>query len=324
MQVGLSIQNIKNKKIQAFCDLDLDGTTCKLVFDFVLPLYTKDFRIEQTKINDVDFLKEQMEWADILLFADLAPQKETHEWLINQGKIVYIFDHHFTTRQLLGDLPLYIYDKERCGAKILYDFFKEDLSDYPSLGELVTYVNARDLFLTHTDEFHKGTWLHAILFKAIRPFQFSENQIIGYNKFVQYQKQKIISNPLAFFFFRSEVETGKAFEKALKESLKKARSTLKKRVDSLGRKYLYFEIGAKVSDIAHVFLSEMEWVDYIVIHNIFKKGEQRFSLRSREGGVDVSKIASLYKGGGHQPAAGLEIEDPGLFEDFRLGRKHFV
>lgn len=317
-------QTVKDKKIQAFCDLDLDGTGCKLVFDFVLPQYTKDYQAEQTKIKDVDLLKERMEWAEVVLFADLAPQKETYEWLIANGKIVYIFDHHLTTKELLGDLPNYIYDKERSGAKIVYDFFQKDLIKYPSLGELISYVNARDLFRTGTGEFQKGTWLHAILFKAIRPYYFSENQIIGYNKFVQYQKQKIIDSPESFFFFRSEVEIGKAFERALRESLKKARKTLKKRIDSLGRKYLYFEVGAKVSDIAHMLLSEMEWVEYIVIHNTFKKGEQRFSLRSREGEVDVSDIAAVYRGGGHQPAAGVEIEDLQLFEDLRAGRKHFI
>ena len=39
-----------------------------------------------------------------------------------------------------------------------------------------------------------------------------------------------------------------------------------------------------------------------------KSGSRLFSLRSNENGVDVSEIAKSYGGGGHQNAAGFEVQ----------------
>lgn len=47
-----------------------------------------------------------------------------------------------------------------------------------------------------------------------------------------------------------------------------------------------------------------------------KPGRREFGLRSEEGGVDVSKIAVMFDGGGHEHASGfgLSYEDAEKFE----------
>lgn len=42
----------------------------------------------------------------------------------------------------------------------------------------------------------------------------------------------------------------------------------------------------------------------------FNERYVRYSLRSVEGGIDVSEIAKLYGGGGHPCAAGFETKTP--------------
>ncbi len=52
------------------------------------------------------------------------------------------------------------------------------------------------------------------------------------------------------------------------------------------------------------------------------EGKRIFSLRSDENGVDVSRIAKLYGGGGHKHAAGFTIDAPVplLLPDGRVGQ----
>ena len=60
-------------------------------------------------------------------------------------------------------------------------------------------------------------------------------------------------------------------------------------------------------------------IDFSVIWN-FNGEKTRFSLRSRENGTDVSKIAEMYNGGGHFCAAGCSLNGfhsnlPGIIQE---------
>jgi oligoribonuclease NrnB/cAMP/cGMP phosphodiesterase (DHH superfamily) len=45
--------------------------------------------------------------------------------LVELKKEVYIFDHHLTGKETLGELPNYYYDTSKCGCEIWYDVLTE-------------------------------------------------------------------------------------------------------------------------------------------------------------------------------------------------------
>lgn len=318
--------SVKNKKVLAIGDRDLDGVNTTLLFKFFLPhLECESVKYVNSKINDVDFLTDLFEQYEVILFADLAPQLETYNWLKNNNKDVWIFDHHKSTKESLGDLPQYVYGDTRSGSQIVFDFMEaEEIKVIPqALRTLIKYVNAYDMWMADKPEFIQGKWMNALLWASVRPYSWSGREETGYKYYMEFQLQKIEVSPDRFYFFPSERLTILKDAAIEKEATKKAFETCKLRTDSKGFKYIYFESRAKLSLIAHKFLSGRPNIDYVVVHNTFKKEERRFSLRSREKGVDVSLIAKEYGGGGHYCAAGIELSDDQFFQDIKIGRKHF-
>lgn len=320
-------KSVEGKRVITITDSDSDGSQCRLLFEFFLPHFNcKSNRFFQTKVNEIEYIKDQLSRYDTILFADLAPTKELYDWCISENKDVWIFDHHKTTREILGELPQYIYDVNRSATQIVFDFMQlQKVVDIPeSLRIMVSYVNAYDLWLANTEEWKKGKWLNAILWSYIKPHRWSNNEARGYKNYIDFQLRKIEKHPDKFIFFPSERVVIAEDAELERKATKKAFETKKLRKDSQGRKYIYFESGAKISLLAHRFLSSMQTIDYVVAHNTFDKKLKKFSLRSRENEIDVSVIAQVYGGGGHQAAAGIELEDDQLFEDIKIGRKHFV
>ena len=57
-------------------------------------------------------------------------------------------------------------------------------------------------------------------------------------------------------------------------------------------------------------VEELRSIEGVVVAALFdeqKDGEMRVSMRSKEGGVDVSEICAKFGGGGHRLAAGASI-----------------
>lgn len=316
---------VNQKKVCIISDFDLDGSAGAALFHFFMPSYSDTYKVYQTKINDVDLLKDIFTQNEVVIFADLAPTEETYQWLINNGKEVIIFDHHVSTRERLGDLPNYIYDVNKSATKIVYDFFTDGLKrfQYKNLTEFVSYVNAYDLFLTDTEDFKTGFYLNAVLMHMVMPMRRKEMEEVGYKRFIDHQLRKIRERPERFYLSNFEKDIGKEEDERIKKEYKNARKNMKVRTDSEGRKYLYFELSAKISVVANKLIEEIDYIDYIVVFNKYVPKDLKFSLRARKDGFDVRKIAEKYGGGGHQSAAGIQLDDEQLCDAIRIGRKHF-
>ena len=314
----------KNNKPLIIVDLDLDGQGCRILFEYYLSKNNLDYDIIQSRISDVDHLEEELLDHDLIVYADLAPTLESYNNLINMGKIVYILDHHESSKERLGNLSNYFYDKTKSATKIVYEFLTEGLPEraiHKGIVKFVNYVNAYDLFLTKTEDFKFGKYLHYILFSHVFDKSTFGNQERGYDNFAELQLRKFdyfkdfTWVPLERKYIQKEV---KKEEKALRE----AKNSYQKRVDSQGLSYGYIELGTKVSLIASMMLEKLDDIDYMVIYVTYKPHDHKFSLRSK-GDFNVRAIAEKYNGGGHLNAAGLQLETEELRDKYRKGILHF-
>ena len=71
-------------------------------------------------------------------------------------------------------------------------------------------------------------------------------------------------------------------------------------------------LGVKPGD-KEGLVEELRAVEGVVVAVLFdeqKDGEIRVSMRSKDGGLDVSQICAKFGGGGHRLAAGASLEGP--------------
>lgn len=315
----------KNRPI-IISDNDNDGCGVRILFEYYLSKNNIEYEILQSRVTELSHLEDQLLSHELIVYTDLAPTKESYDNLIKMGKTVYILDHHETSKEHLGDLPYYFYDITKSATKIVYEFLTEGLPErarHKGIEKFVSYVNAYDLFLTDTDEFYFGKALHYDLYKHVfdegNPFKGKEH--IGYNNYVNLQIKKFN----IFDDFRFTPLERKYIKESLKDEKKQletAKKSYQKRIDNQGHYYGYVEFGSKISIVSFMLLSQIKDIEYLVICSTFKPKEQKFSLRCRPD-FNIRSIAEKYGGGGHNQAAGLNIEDPDLFEKYRKGILHF-
>jgi oligoribonuclease NrnB/cAMP/cGMP phosphodiesterase (DHH superfamily) len=211
--------------------------------------------------------------------------------LAHFAKKIVILDHHKTAAEALAgftdmlkgypavcrDIEV-IFDMERSGAKLSWDYFHKGRP----APELILHVQDRDLWqfkLEGTKE------VHAALSSYDHTFE-------SWDLIERQHPSVIVADGMAI----------------LRKHNKEVRDLI-----NTGTRYM--NIGGVVvpavnapheyaSDIGHVLA---EGAPYAAVFWDGKRGRQ-WSLRSREGGTDVSAVAKTFGGGGHKHAAGFQSE----------------
>jgi uncharacterized protein len=191
-----------------------------------------------------------------------------------------VLDHHATAKAALEGLEFCEFSNEHSGGRMAWDHFANDSEVRPWL---VDYTEDRDLW-RHSEPFSKE--INAAL--RSHPLSFE-----GWDDLSE-------SNALLF------VAEGQAILRAEKQ-------IVNSHVRNAGR------IGLGGYDVpivnATTLFSEIagelaKGEPFAVCYFDQQDGKRQWSLRSRDGGVDVSEIAKQYGGGGHKNAAGFETEMP--------------
>lgn len=315
------LSRFKNKTIYSVHDSDLDGVTSRIVFMHLIDPIAKVVYLNtaQRDMSEVDI--STMLSAEIVCFTDIAPNPELVKVLQENNKEFYIFDHHETSRSLLGELPNYFYYDDRCGAKILFDLLTEGKRQNRTLKQLVQLTNTYDLFEMDSLLWLDAKNLHNCMYSYV-DWRFARNvpDTLKYIDFIRVQLEKIKENKKFYFTLYEQSGIQKANEKE-NQQYKVAIKNLNFRTDSLGIPYAYTECVSKVSFISNRILKEMEEkLDYIVIRGTFDKTSIKVSLRSNK--IDVSKIAEKFGGGGHPSASGLVFATEEDFHNFKAGNTH--
>ncbi|MCW9048670.1 MAG: phosphohydrolase [Gammaproteobacteria bacterium] len=220
-----------------------------------------------------------------VLIVDFSYKKEIVQKMLKTASSITILDHHISAKndlQFLLDEGLVegVFDINRSGAMITWEWF------YPTeeAPKLIQHIQDRDLWrfqLTDTREITTGL--------ASYPYDFDV-----WDKFMNYNSSELDS-------LKAD---GVAIERKLQKDILELISTGVRRMVIGGYNVPVLNVSsAYISDAGNLMSKDEPFAACYWDH----ADGRSFSLRSSVNGIDVSKVALLYGGGGHEKAAGFTI-----------------
>jgi nanoRNase/pAp phosphatase (c-di-AMP/oligoRNAs hydrolase) len=206
-----------------------------------------------------------------VLMADFAYDRGTTERLAESSASLVVLDHHRSAASELADLPYCVFDMNRSGAVMAWQYLHET-----PVPPLLSYVQDRDLWrhdLPESEEVSAALRAHDFDFKTWDSIDVEQLRVEG-RALLRYQRRMV-----------ERVAAHASLVEILGTSVPTVNSAV-----------LQSELG-DVLAAGHPFAG-VWWQG---------SGDMaRWSLRSTPGGVDVSLIAARYGGGGHRTAAGFK------------------
>ncbi len=215
-----------------------------------------------------------------VLIVDFSYKRPVLLEMADVANSITILDHHRSAEKDLVDLPDNVYaefDMDRSGAMMAWDHFFPDTTP-PAL---IAHIEDRDLWrfdLPGTREIQACLFSHPYDFKVWDNLMHTDR--------------------------RALLQDGEAIERKHFKDLAEFRAAAQHtmviagyEVPVLNVPYFY------ASDAGHQMAED---APFAACYWDTPEG-RTFSLRSREGGVDVSEIAARFGGGGHRHAAGFRI-----------------
>ena len=215
----------------------------------------------------------------VLILTDFSYKRNTMRRLAATAKHILVLDHHASAERDLVDLPDNVtvdFRMDESGSTVAWKFFYPDTT-VPSL---LNYIRDRDLWLFELE----GTKeISAALFSY--PYSFGTIDM-----FINAPEVLIVE--------------GEAI-------CRRATADIQSLLPIVTRTMKISGYTVPVANLPLVFTSEAgnilaENQPFAACYWDTATGRV-FSLRSVEGGVDVSKIAELFNGGGHKHAAGFKL-----------------
>lgn len=221
-------------------------------------------------------------WDDMagkdVAIVDFSYSRNDLERMRTIAASLIVIDHHQTAQEALAGLDYCIFDMSKSGAVLTWEYF---LPGRP-LPRLMSYVQDRDLW------------------KWELPFSQEVSAALqSYKPFLNEWERFLDDNSLAGL-----ISEGAAILRYQNQQIDRVLSQAPMNVviggytvPCVNATTLISELGNKLSETA----------PFAALYFDTSDGKRVFSLRSAEGGVDVSEIAKQYGGGGHQHAAGFFV-----------------
>lgn len=210
-----------------------------------------------------------------VLMADFSYDRETTLALQKAAAQLVVLDHHRSAEGEIGDLSFCVFDMDRSGAVMTWQHLHSE-----PVPELLEYIQDRDLWrnqLPDTEE------VSAAL--RARPFDFQEWDELDIDK-LRIEGRALLA------YQRRTVERIAAHASPVE--------ILGVKVPAVNSPILQSELGDQLVK-GHPFAAVWWQGAGDVV---------RWSLRSTPEGLDVSKVAARYGGGGHRTAAGFKGSPP--------------
>ena len=206
-----------------------------------------------------------------VLIADFAYDRGTTERLAESSASLVVLDHHRSSASELADLPYCVFDMNRSGAVMAWQYLHEE-----PVPALLRYVQDRDLWrhdLPESEEVSAALRAHDFDFKTWDSIDVEELRVEG-RALLRYQRRMV--------------------ERVAEHATM---------VDILGTVVPTVNSAVLQSELGDVLATGHPFA------GVWWQGSgdlARWSLRSTPEGVDVSLIAARYGGGGHRAAAGFK------------------
>jgi len=251
----------------------------------------------------------------IIYLVDFSYKREIVEQMLERSRGIYLIDHHKTAIEDLGPLKehkkfIAYTDLERSGAMLAWDFLFNTRWEYPEDNKICLIL---DIKPTDFDYFSPPTLLGHIQDRDLWKFKLALTREIQANvfsyeyTFENWDKLMLETSTLQL------AEGGMAIERKHFKDIRELIKVAKRQIiiehpqDSavfwimpcLNCPYMW------TSDAGHIMATEVAGMAAVTYYDTAEK--RIFSLRSIEGGPDVSEIAKLFGGGGHKHAAGFSV-----------------
>lgn len=326
------LDQFRNRKVLHVSHNDLDGIGATVLGLYYIQPIAKEFRTinsDQYDLNDEPNLDTYLKYYDIFIFTDFPLDSSLAEKINKTKKPLIVCDHHQSGNIALKNILLenYFYDITGCGTKIFLDKIAEGTRIKKVVWQAVELVNVYDLYQMKSSLWRDAKGLSNIVWGTCN----WNKEVKGTTKYINFIDLMLnkFKNDSVFFFTDYEKKLVLNAEKKEQENLKEAKRNLKVRIDNQGNTYGYFECTSKQSIVSNYILSENENLKYVISHVTW--GETagnitpKVSVRSIEGrGIDCSLLCSLWSGGGHILAAGVELKNMSDFEKLREGKLHLI
>lgn len=305
-------------RVFQFTHSDLDGIGCavlsKVAFGDDLETTFVDYPDVDEKITEFLNAFEPREGEKaLLLITDIAPT-DKHVFDIlddarNRGIIeVVCLDHHKTSAKNSANFEWAYHSSMVCGTLMLFQRLPlidekaaERLSEKSGYAMFADIVNVYDLWKLDDPLRRRSEALNRLLW------------FIGRDRFIRL----FVDNPLTdeqhnFRLMASYLLEG---EERRVDEIVTAQVKPPFFEDSEENTFCVTYATKSVSQICHAALDRFPELDYAININLtIQKGD----IRSREGEIDVSKVAERLGGGGRETTAGFEYDFQGLIRTYLL------
>lgn len=215
---------------------------------------------------------------------DFSYPRQSMQVMAQEARNLVVLDHHKTAQAALEGLPYCTFDMGLSGAQLTWNWLCSGHA--PSLSEfapwLVDYTADRDLWLWALPDSKEVN-------AALRSYPLD---------FEVWDRLYTEESPETLK--RDGAAILRAEEVTIQVHVARARE-----INFDGHKVLSVNATSLFSEIAGR-LAEGRPFGIVWFE---RDGVRQYSLRSRDGGIDVSEIAKAHGGGGHRNAAGFEVEE---------------
>lgn len=222
---------------------------------------------------------------------DFSYNKKTLEHIKALSHKLVVLDHHKTAKEDLQGLDYAVFDMEKSGAVMAWEWFHPDTP----VPQILLHVQDRDLWkfeMEHTKELHE--FLNLDL-NNMQHWNYVDNVITNRDKDGNGDLYKLMIN------------AGGTIMDYVRTSINKALGKIRV-IDFEGYKVGIANVVNNISETGTaIYSSERLNVDFSMTYFIENDGRVVFSLRSK-GDMDVSAIARKYGGGGHKNACGFSSD----------------
>ena len=253
----------------------------------------KKFGLEDTKYIPCTHgipKEDIIEPGDEVYILDMYfPRELLLDWY-DMAESITLLDHHETSDKLIGDLHFAHIDKNECGATLSWNYFfpNEEMPFF------LMYVRDRDLWLWEL-EYSKAINSYIYLYS---PSDYDAGTKKYFNSWKEIER---MTDEATARVVDVGMEIEKFKDKLIDQAIDNAEF-----IDIGGYDVPVVYSGLLQSEIANDILRRDEEGDFpFAAVAVPHEDRMRYSLRSTDDRVDVSKIAEQYGGGGHRNAAGF-------------------
>ena len=220
--------------------------------------------------------------TSIVFIVDFSYPYEALERLRWAASTLVILDHHKTAQEALKDFPGAIFDMDRSGAMIAWNYFHPDIPP----PRLIECVQDRDLWTKKFDETEAISSALPLLEGDMELWDYAAMDPKG---FMRLYNEGLIINRYKEIKVAADAESV---------------TVLRYRGYKAGvRNYT-----GNPSDLGQAIYTGPLNVDFSMTYFIDASGQVVVSFRSPKDGVDVGALAKELKGGGHHSASGARVD----------------